>query len=91
MFLLLIFNFRELILDGNPLEAEGVIALLSQLSEAAESEGFERAEEIKRKQMAQEEAKRAGECKLTCFKSFTPTSDHTLHAVILADIFLEAN
>ncbi|KAA0198923.1 NACHT LRR and PYD domains-containing protein 9 [Fasciolopsis buskii] len=50
---------RELILDGNPLEAEGVIALLSQLSEAAESEGFERAEEIKRKQMAQEEAKRA--------------------------------
>ncbi|VDP73330.1 unnamed protein product [Echinostoma caproni] len=50
---------RELILDGNPLEAEGVIALLSQLSEAAESEGFERAEEIKRKQMAQEEAKRS--------------------------------
>ncbi|TPP55346.1 Nalp (Nacht leucine rich repeat and pyrin domain containing) [Fasciola gigantica] len=49
---------RELVLDGNPLEAEGVIALLSQLSEAAESEGFERAEEIKRKQLAQEEAKR---------------------------------
>ncbi|CAL8080490.1 unnamed protein product [Calicophoron daubneyi] len=50
---------RELLLDGNPLEAEGVIALLSQLSEAAESEGFERAEEAKRKIQAAEDAKRA--------------------------------
>ncbi|CAH8543371.1 unnamed protein product [Dicrocoelium dendriticum] len=51
---------RELILDGNPLEAEGVIALLSQLAEAAENEGFERAEEARRKQQALEEARRAG-------------------------------
>ncbi|KER31650.1 hypothetical protein T265_02156 [Opisthorchis viverrini] len=50
---------RELVLDGNPLEAEGVIALLSQLAEAAENEGFERAEEEKRRLKAIEDARRA--------------------------------
>ncbi|GAA28823.2 NACHT LRR and PYD domains-containing protein 9 [Clonorchis sinensis] len=50
---------RELNLDGNPLEAEGVIALLSQLAEAAENEGFERAEEEKRRLKAIEDARRA--------------------------------
>ncbi|KAF5398196.1 Leucine rich repeat ribonuclease inhibitor subtype [Paragonimus heterotremus] len=55
---------RELLLDGNPLEAEGVIALLSQLSEAAENEGFERVEEIKRKQQALEDMKRAARINL---------------------------
>ncbi|KAA3679896.1 uncharacterized protein DEA37_0000890 [Paragonimus westermani] len=54
----------ELLLDGNPLEAEGVIALLSQLSEAAESEGFERVEETKRKQQALEDMKRAARINL---------------------------
>ncbi|KAF8568180.1 Leucine rich repeat ribonuclease inhibitor subtype [Paragonimus westermani] len=57
-------TIRELLLDGNPLEAEGVIALLSQLSEAAESEGFERVEEIKRKQQALEDMKRAARINL---------------------------
>nr|CAH8857216.1 unnamed protein product [Trichobilharzia regenti] len=49
---------RELILDGNYLEAEGTIALLSRLSDAADKEGFERAEEIRKKQLAVEEAKK---------------------------------
>ncbi|CAH8521307.1 unnamed protein product [Schistosoma turkestanicum] len=47
---------RQLILDGNSLEAEGTIALLSQISDAAEKEGHERAEEIRKKQLAAEES-----------------------------------
>ncbi|BHF58690.1 hypothetical protein SprV_0100164400 [Sparganum proliferum] len=35
---------RELYVDGNSLEAEGAIALLYQLSEAANKEGIERAD-----------------------------------------------
>ncbi|CAH8584437.1 unnamed protein product [Heterobilharzia americana] len=49
---------RELILDGNNLEAEGTIALLSLLSDAADREGFERNEAIGKKQLFQEESKK---------------------------------
>ncbi|CAH8556027.1 unnamed protein product [Heterobilharzia americana] len=43
---------------GNNLEAEGTIALLSLLSDAADREGFERNEAIGKKQLFQEESKK---------------------------------
>ncbi|CAI2730244.1 unnamed protein product [Schistosoma spindalis] len=55
---------RELILDGNSLEAEGTIALISRISDAAEKEGFERTEEIRRKQLVLEETQNRGRAKV---------------------------
>lgn len=49
------FNLlRELFLDGNQLEAEGAIALLTQLAEAAVTEGFERQRVAQEKILAAE-------------------------------------
>ncbi|KAH8871284.1 Nalp (Nacht leucine rich repeat and pyrin domain containing) [Schistosoma japonicum] len=55
---------RELILDGNFLEAEGTIDLLSRISDAANQEGFERTEGIRKKQLLSEKTKSQGRIKL---------------------------
>lgn len=50
---------RELFVDGNQLEAEGAIALLTQLAEAATQEGFER-ERLKQEKIDALEAEKLG-------------------------------
>ncbi|VDK82859.1 unnamed protein product [Dibothriocephalus latus] len=56
-------SIRELFLDGNHLEAEGAIALLTQISEAAVNEGFER-ERAAQLKIEQAEAAKNGKTEL---------------------------
>ncbi|KAK4470743.1 hypothetical protein MN116_006268 [Schistosoma mekongi] len=69
---------RELILDGNSLEAEGTIALLSRISDAANQEGFERTEGIRKKQLLSKGTKNQGRIKSNNLTSVEEEHDNNV-------------